>query len=500
MPPSNQTVVGSTLDHGGRKHPAATHTPMEATHEDKTLEDDLNDSEQAEESTVVIPSLPTVQETTRYVYDSPYDGLVPNPDTGVSVEVCHSMASQFLVDNCKLPTMFCMLFGYPIFDNILDQAPFCNAKQQLKSTWKVVNDNMKTEIHWHSYFLVKEIPHDNNHPLKKCAGFKILKTHQWKKNDLLNSLETKTLNTEDQLMDSLFIKWWMRQFKAYVEHVALEDDTKVKSTLMIWSAKGWAQGLVANVQLIEIVLAEHTLEAFIGCDNTLSCQQLDALHSENSSVDFWEVVMIDVNDSSEKNESAVLSPGWGGWWFPQSHPLNWNNLHVLGISSVDEPKNAKQYFTNLNNSLGNVYQSWDASGSGDGMKQKGMETGEQEVDLENLPTQSGDCLDFLRGANPCVMYLWYKLLSHGLFQTSAAEFPVGLGADGGIAPDISVTSSVAASKEDYKEDTGVNAMSMHIRSLVMVQSKMNREKFSNVIASAGVRMHRKYSRISILEY
>ena len=168
MPPSNQTVVGSTLDHGGRKHPAATHTPMEATHEDKTFEDDLNDSEQAEESTVVIPSLPTVQETTRYVYDSPYDGLVPNPDTR------HSMASQFLVDNCKLPTMFCMLFGYPIFDNILDQAPFCNAKQQLKSTWKVVNDNMKTEIHWHSYFLVKEIPHDNNHPLKKCAGFKIL--------------------------------------------------------------------------------------------------------------------------------------------------------------------------------------------------------------------------------------------------------------------------------------------------------------------------------------
>ena len=63
-PPSNQTIVGSTLDHGGLKHPAATHTPMEATHEDNTFEDDLNDSEQAEESTVVIPSLPTVQEIT----------------------------------------------------------------------------------------------------------------------------------------------------------------------------------------------------------------------------------------------------------------------------------------------------------------------------------------------------------------------------------------------------------------------------------------------------
>ena len=277
-------------------------------------------------------------------------------------------------------------------------------------------------------------------------------------------------------MDSLFVKWWMRLFKAYVEHIALEDNTKIQSTQTIWSSKGWVQGLVPNLQLIEIALAEHTLESFIGCDNVLTCQQLDAQYSENSSMDFWEGVMIDFNDPSKKYESAVLSPGWGGWWFQQSHPLNWDNLHVLGISSIDEPKKAKQYFTSLNNSLGNVYQSWNASGSGDGMKQKGMETGEQEVDLENLPTQSGDRLDFLRGASPCVMYLWYKLLSHGLFQTSPAEFPVGLSADGSVAPDISVPSSVAASKEDYKEESGVNAMAMHIGSLVTVQSKMNQEK------------------------
>ena len=183
---------------------------MDATKEDKTSEVDLIDSEQEEESTVVIPSLPTVQEITRYVYDSPYDGLVPNPDTDISVELRCSMASQFLVNNCKLPTMFCMLFGYPNFHNILDQSPFCNAKQQLKSKWKVMNEEMKTEIHRHSYFLLKEIPHADNHPLKKRAGFQITKTCQWKKNDLHNFLQTKTLNTEDKLMDSLFVKWWMR--------------------------------------------------------------------------------------------------------------------------------------------------------------------------------------------------------------------------------------------------------------------------------------------------
>ena len=101
----------------------------------------------------------------------------------------------------------------------------------------------------------------------------------------------------------------------------MEDDTKVQSTQTIWSVKGWAQGLVPNLWLIEIVLAEHTLEAFIGHDNALSHQQHDALHSENSSVDFWEGVMIDFIDPSKKYESAVLSPGWGGRWFQQSHPL-----------------------------------------------------------------------------------------------------------------------------------------------------------------------------------
>ena len=44
--------------------------------------------------------------------------------------------------------------------------------------------------------------------------------------------------------------------------------------------KGWALGLVLNLWLIEIVLAEHTLEAFIGRDNVLSHQQLDAQHSK----------------------------------------------------------------------------------------------------------------------------------------------------------------------------------------------------------------------------
>ena len=121
----------------------------------------------------------------------------------------------------------------------------------------------------------------------------------------------------------------------------MEANTKIQSSQTIWSAKGWAQGLVPNLRLIEIVLAEHTLEAFIGRDNTLSRQQLDALHSENAPIDFWEGVMIDFNDPSKKYESVVLSPGWGGRWFQKSHPLNWDNLHVLGISSIDKPKKSQ---------------------------------------------------------------------------------------------------------------------------------------------------------------
>ena len=167
-PPSNQTVVGSSLKFGSWWSQTSCYDPpppppMDETKEDKTSEVDLIDSEQEEESTVVIPSLATAQEITRYVYDSPYDGLVPNPDTGISVELCCSTASQFLVNNCKLPTMICMLFGCPNFHNILDQSPFCNAKQQMKSKWKVVNENMKTDIRQHSYFLLKEIQRDDIH-------------------------------------------------------------------------------------------------------------------------------------------------------------------------------------------------------------------------------------------------------------------------------------------------------------------------------------------------
>ena len=179
------------LDHGGLKHPTMTHTPMDETKEDKTSEVDLIDPEQEEESTVVIPSLPTVQEISRYVYDSPYDGLVPNPDTGILMELRHSMASQFLVSHCKLPTMFCMLFGYPNFHNILDQSPFCNAKQQLKSKWMVVNEKIKTEIHWRSYFLLKEIQHDDNHPLKNGLASRFPKHANGKRMTCLNFCKPK---------------------------------------------------------------------------------------------------------------------------------------------------------------------------------------------------------------------------------------------------------------------------------------------------------------------
>ena len=63
-PPSNQTIVGSTLDHGGLNHTTVTHTPIQRNDEENTYETDLNNLEQAEESTVVIPSIPTVQEIT----------------------------------------------------------------------------------------------------------------------------------------------------------------------------------------------------------------------------------------------------------------------------------------------------------------------------------------------------------------------------------------------------------------------------------------------------
>ena len=60
----NHPAIKLLLVQGGLKHPTTTHTPMDETKEDKTSKVDLIDPEQEEKCTVVISSLPTVQEIT----------------------------------------------------------------------------------------------------------------------------------------------------------------------------------------------------------------------------------------------------------------------------------------------------------------------------------------------------------------------------------------------------------------------------------------------------
>jgi hypothetical protein len=114
-------------------------------------------------------------------------------------------------------------------------------------------------------------------------------------------------------------------------------------------------------------------------------------------------------------------------------------LDALGIPPITDEKTCKLHYTSLNNKLGTVYKNWKASGNGE-HQVAGSSLEEAEygmLNLELLPTQGGDRIDFLGKSNICVMYLWFSLIKAGAFLYSQTEFPEEFQADDGIAPKIS---------------------------------------------------------------
>ena len=81
--------------------------------------------------------------------------------------------------------------------------------------------------------------------------------------------------------------------------------------------------------------------------------------------------------------------------------------------------------------------------NGDDMNEKGMETGEETIDADELPTQGADRKDFLWTSHPASLYLWYMLLQAGLFQSAKTEFPTGYLIEG---EEIASLSSIESNK------------------------------------------------------
>jgi hypothetical protein len=131
---------------------------------------------------------------------------------------------------------------------------------------------------------------------------------------------------------------------------------------------------------------------------------------------------------------------WGQDTFIDIHDCNWAELDALNIPLISDEKTCKLHYSSLNNKLGTVYKNWKASGNGEhqvaGSSLEEVEYG--KVNLELLPTQGGDHIDFLGKNNICVMYLWFSLIKAGAFLHSQTEFPEEFQADNGIAPKIKI--------------------------------------------------------------
>jgi hypothetical protein len=75
------------------------------------------------------------------------------------------------------------------------------------------------------------------------------------------------------------------------------------------------------------------------------------------------------------------------------------------MSPIPDAKACKIHYSRLNNALGSIYNQWKNSGdAGDGKIDTNLEEGNAPLELDQLPTEGGDRIDFLGNHNICVMY------------------------------------------------------------------------------------------------
>jgi hypothetical protein len=70
---------------------------------------------------------------------------------------------------------------------------------------------------------------------------------------------------------------------------------------------------------------------------------------------------------------------------------------------IPDKNTCKLHYTNLNNKLRTIYKCWKASGNGDDQVAASLEEVEYgQINLDLLPTQGGNRIDFLGNSNICI--------------------------------------------------------------------------------------------------
>jgi hypothetical protein len=356
-----------------------------------------------------------------------------------TTDLKYSAAENFLVREKSLSVIFAMAIGHENFQLLINKHPFKETKQRTYTqVFRPANAILSAEVVRRAHFIFHgEYKKVEDNPLynPNTKQIRMPKPAGWSRQDLLNFLESKTIKLGT--MDVAFIHSQIFLYSVFLTRELKTQELKPEATS--WDRGSW-EGIVPNVRLIEIVLSDDFRLDFINRNDAESRQQLDARGTEAQKISFWEKVRRRFNDRNFKVNSCPLEANWGRDTFIDIHDCNWAELDALGIAPITDEKTCKLNYSSLNNKLGTVYKNWKASGNGEhqvaGSSLEEAEYG--KVDLEKLPTQGGDRIDFLGKYNICVMYLWFSLIKAGAFLYSQTEFPEALQADDGIAPKIKI--------------------------------------------------------------
>jgi hypothetical protein len=408
-----------------------------ADEEDLSLlrRDHVNEESQQQDETPSFCELVSQKQFDRFQYTHPKDTDVHK----------YSAAENFIVNDESLSVVFAMAIGHANFLSLTDQAPFTETKSKNHTQiFKPPNAILAKEVMRRAHFLFNctyEKPDDNPLFNKVSKQLRMPKPTGWSRKELLTFLQEKTIKLQD--MDVAFIHSQIFLYKLFLEREMKSQNLKPDSTS--WDRGGW-EGIVANVRLIEIVLCDDFRQDFIHRNDAVSRQQLDARGTESQTITFWEKVRRRFNDRSYKVTSCPLDANWGRDIFLDIRDCNWEQLDAFGLTSIPDENACKLHYMSLNNKLGQVYKNWKASGNGDNQVAGSLEEAQYgTVNLELLPMQGGDRIDFLGNCNICVMYLWFALIKAGSFLYSQTEFPSAFQADDENAPKIKLTRAESAS-------------------------------------------------------
>jgi hypothetical protein len=380
-----------------------------------------------------------------------------------TVDLKYSAAENFLSRGESLGVVFAMAIGHGSFSRLTTKKPFTETKQKKHTqVFKPPNSILAKEVIRRGHFLFHgEYEKAEDNPLynKNSKQVRMPKPSGWSREDLMDFLEQKTIKLHEK--DIAFIH---SEIYLYGQFLTRElDSNKLKPDTTAWDNGSW-EGIVPNVRLIEIALSDEFRMDFVHRNDGQSRQQLDARGTESQTVSFWEKVRRKFNDRTVMVTSCPLHANWGREIFLEIHDCNWKEMDALGIKPIPDETSCKLHYTSLNNKLGSIYKNWKASGNGDHQVAADTSLEEAEVgtlNLENLPTQGGDRIEFLGNYNICVMYLWFSLIKAGAFLYSQTEFPSAFQADDDYAPKItkggraslSVGSSSGASMSSKSSST-----------------------------------------------